>query len=66
MFLSFSSTGDDGFDPIRDYIGAPPEPSLAPRGNTLQTGKAALWGHVSPGEALDGPITVRVSILWRE
>ena len=46
MFLSFSSTGDDGFDPIQDYIGVPPEPQLTPRWNTLWTGGAALWGLV--------------------
>ena len=43
MFFSFFSTGDNGFDPIQDYVGAPPKPPLAPRQNTLWTGGAALW-----------------------
>ena len=32
MFPSFLSTGDDGFDPIGDYVGVPPEPHLLPGG----------------------------------
>ena len=52
MLLSFFSTGDDGFDPILDHVGAPPKPPLTPWWNTLWTGGAALWGCVLYAYAL--------------